>query len=595
MRRLIFVSFTVAAAIVGAAGPALANHVPTNVIPPRSTYTGQALLSVGDVTWVNNVQGGRGVAAPLGELRPFERDGRRYMVASDSVYGLTIIDVTDPRAPVPVSTFASTFGCPTADAEYLAGASAGGPPALAGSLFNAALGAVGWENDLSVTPDGNIAVIGMDAPGRCHDPMYGGIEFVDISDVTNPRSLHLVRNVGFAHSVGIDPYHPWLAWVSTSDANDFIDVVDFRTCLGGVAQLDACKPSVGRIPFTARQYPQLRNPQDATRDIVGEGCHDTRFGPTRAYCAAIDTTLIIDTTQIAGATLAENAPLSGTLLTAGSNACPVVDATRAPGVKVTDCSGWSRAAWETRAGGGLTAPIRSVIVHKATDDPTKSIEISHQAEPIDGGKILAITDERGGGLNEGAPACPGGGVWFYDIRDDADPKLMKTPTGATAVFISENVIPSPFSCTVHYGEQFGNEPVLTFAWYTGGTHVVKITTDYAVTPATIGFEEIAAITPIGSWAIQAKPIARDPQDPDRILVYTADAARGIDVFSVAWPRPAAQVLSSRSTSGSTPTSTKVRGSAETRLPKTGVFDPSIGVGVLGMAAGLANWTRRRRI
>lgn len=588
MRRLFFVPITVAAFLLGIAGPAAASHVPSNLVPPRSTYTGQSLLNVGDIKWVSNAQAGHGVAAPLGEMLPFARDGHRYMVASDSVYGLTILDVTDPRAPAPVSTYASSFGCPTAVPEYVAGSG------FETDLVDAGLGVTGWENDLTVTPDGRIAIIGMDAPGRCHDPMYGGLEFVDISDVTNPRPLHLVRNVGFAHSVGIDPYHPWLAWVSTSDSDDFIDIVDFRTCLEGIANIGACAPSVGRVPFTQRAYPQLKHPTDAARDIVTQGCHDIRFLPTRAYCAAINTTVIIDTTSIAGATLTSSTPLGGTLLTAGPNACPIADATRAPGVKVTDCSGWSRAAWETRSAIGVNAPIRSVIRHDGSKPATQDISIAHQAEPIDGGKILAITDERGGGLNFGTPACPGGGVWFYDIRDDANPKLMKTPEGAPAVFITKNTISSPFSCTSHYGEQFGDEPLLTFAWYTGGTHAIKITTNYRVSPATIGFDEIATIIPIGSWAIQAKPIARDPEDPDRVLVYVADAARGIDVFSVAFPRPEAQVLAGGPTSGSSGTGRQVVGVTDTRLPKTGVFDPSIGVGVLGMAAGLANWTRRRR-
>lgn len=597
MRRMFFVPLTVAAFVLGVAGPASASHVPTSIVPPRSTYTGQALLTVGDIQWVGNTQAAHGVAAPLGEMLPFSRDGRKYMIASDSVYGLTVIDVTNPKTPVSVSTYASSFGCPTADPEFIASSGLAQDPRnkFGSVLINAGLGATGWENDLSVTPDGRIAVIGMDAPGRCHDPMAGGLEFVDLTDLSNPRPLHLTRNVGDAHSAGIDPFHPWLAWVSSSDGNDFVDVIDFRSCLGGVANIEACAPTVGRIPFTQREYPSLRDPAAPARDKVSDGCHDVRFTATRAYCAAIDNTLIFDTTKIAGASLADGEGLSGTLLTSGPNACNTVDATRAPGVKVTDCSGWNAAAWEQRSGAGVDAPLIALIEHDGSKPATQDISIAHQAEPIEGGKILLITDERGGGLNAGTPACPGGGAWFYDIRDEAHPKLMKTSDGDAAVFISSNTIQSPFSCTIHYGEQFGDEPVLTFGWYSAGTHVIKIKPDYSATPATIDFEEVAAIVPIGALTIQAKPIARDPDDPDRILVYAADAARGLDVFSVRFPRPvtATKVLSSRN-SGSTGKGTKVLGATETQLPKTGLWDPSIGVGVLGMAAGLANWTRRRR-
>lgn len=590
--RKAFIPVVASLFVLGLSGPASASHVPTNVAVPRGQFSGASALTVGDIGWVSNAQAGHGVAAPLGEGKPFERDGKRYMVASDSVYGLTILDVTDPKAPTPVSTYASSFGCPTGSPEYLADTtSAGGSPF--GGLFNAALGLVGWENDLSVTPDGMIAVIGSDAPGRCHDPLYGGLEFVDLSDVANPRTLHLTRNVGFAHSAGIDPYHPWLAYLSSSDENDFMEVVDFSSCLGGVAAIARCAPDVARIPFTSRQYPQLRDPKNPDRDVVGEGCHDIRFLPTRAYCAAIDTTLIIDTSAVAGAT--PGSTLTGTHLTSGSNACPVVDAARAPGVRVTDCSAWSEALWEARSGIGANAPIMSVIRHDGSKPATQDIQISHQAEPIEGGKILLITDERGGGLNPGTPACPGGGAWFYDIRDEANPKLMRTPTGGAAVFISQNTLPSPFSCTIHYGEQFGDEPILTFSWYSGGTHVIKIEPNYAVSPATIAFEELATMIPAGSLAIQSKPIMRDPADPSRLIFYTADAVRGLDVFSVAIPafeRAGARVLGARRRSGAGG-GTKVLGAPGERLPKTGVEDAPIGFVLLGIAAALATWTRRR--
>lgn len=591
MRRVL-ISLAVSTFVLGGAGPAFASHVPTNVIPPRATFDGTSLLTRGDIRWVSNAQAAHGVAAPLGEGKPFERDGRRYMIASDSIYGLTVVDLTDPIAPTPVSTYASAFGCPTGSPEFLANTVTTGGSAV-GGLFNAGLGLVGWENDLSVTPDGMIAVIGTDAPGRCHDPVFGGLEFVDLSDLTNPRPLHLVRNVGFAHSAGIDPYHPWLAYVSTTDGDDFIDVVDFSSCLGGVADIARCVPVVARIPFTAKQYPQLRDPTNPDREIVNTGCHDIRFLATRAYCAAINTTLIIDTTAVAGASA--GSPLSGTHLTAGPNACPIVDATRAPGVKVTDCSGWTESAWDARGGRGADAPIISVIVHHAGKAPNQDIDTAHQAEPMEGGRILAITDERGGGLNAGTPACPGGGIWFYDIRDEAHPRLMRTAGDALAVFISANTIPSPFSCTVHYGEQFGGEPILTFAWYTAGTHVVKMVPDLSVTPATIDFEELATIIPVGAWSIQAKPIMRDPADPARLLVYTADAARGLDVFSVAVPvfrAAGARVLNARATTRGSGR-TNVLGARGGRLPKTGVEDAPIGFVLLALAAGLATWTRRR--
>jgi hypothetical protein len=553
---------------------ARADHVPEHDgLGDTGIPLGEAVLQHGDIEWVTNVQAGHGVAGPLGEGGTFTRDGKRYLVASDSIYGLSVLDVTEPRAPRVVSTYASHAGCPTADGQFLAEHANQLPDEDV--IIDAALGATAWENDLSITPDGRIAILGADAPGRCHDPEYGGLELVDISDVRKPRTLALTRDVGYAHSVTVDPFHPWLAYVSTSDGNDFIDVVDFRSCLGGVAATQACAPNVGRIDLDPSSLSGL--PTGDEEDIVDTGCHDIRFLPGRLYCAAVSTTVILDTSRISGVSNALS--------------CNRSAAERADGPRVADCSAWSNARFRDE-GSSLDARLVAVIPHGGPDTekpPTEDVQISHQAEPVDDGRILLVTDERGGGLNADVPTtCPAGGIHFYDIRNERAPKLMKQPDGSKAIFITEHFPNSPASCTVHYGQQFGEENILIFAWYTAGTHVIRFTPDYSTTPATVEFEEIAAYIPTGAWTIQAKGLLRDPAEPDTVLIYTADMARGVDVLALSLPTALAGPAS-----GEDDAEVLGRRTART-LPRTGVDDPLVASTLLAVAAAVLRMRRRGR-
>jgi hypothetical protein len=578
MKRTSFIFSLLCALVFVPAAAARANHMPTDLGPHTGSTANKPILQTGPISLVANLPVARGVAAPLGDRNTpaFTRDGRSYLVASSTIYGLHVVDVTDPLAPVSVSDYASAFGCPTAEAEYGASrtgdAASGDPRQLFDIGYQGALAAPGgWENDVSVTPDGMIAAIGADAPGRCHDPVYGGVELVDLSDLLHPRTLALTRNVGFSHSVGIDPKRPWLAYVSTTDGDDFVDIVDFRSCLGGVARIDACKPVVARADFTPSNMDGIpADPKDPAKDLVPTGCHDTRFHGDRVYCAAVDSTLILDISKVVGA----DGQLTGTHLD-----CPLADAQRAPGVKVTDCSSWSQSKFDSSHARAVDMRAVSVIVHDGNKPPTQDISIAHQAEAIEDGKIMIITDERGGGLGFGPDqACPGGGIWFYDIRDEAHPKLMRMMDGSPAIYFSKNFVQTYASCTVHYGTQVPGERLLTFAWYTAGTHIVRYNVDYSVTPARIGFSEVASYVPSGGWTIQNMPMGRDKHDPNKLIVYAADVFRGLDVFTVNIPRLGGRTAGGRGTNtggggGTTVLGDQVSGGGA--LPRTGVGDPGI--------------------
>lgn len=516
-----------------------ADHAPPTT-PIGGLPVDQPVINEGAVRFIKNVQAaGRPTAAPFGETPPIVRDGKTYRVHSSSTYGLHVLDVTDPLNPTVVVEYNSAFGCADAYASTV-------PTGQFGPLTP--LG--GFENDLAMTNDGTIAILGMDDTGRCHDPQDGGLEFVDLSDITKPRTLHLLRNVGMAHGVTVDPVRPWLAYTSTSDSQDMIDIVDFRSCLGGVARINECKPEVARIDLDAEYMPGLKIPGATGRDKAQTGCHDLRFRGDRAYCAAIDSTLILDTSGVLDA----EGNLTGSKLTSGPNACRTIPAERAPGVSVTDCSNWSQKLFKDQKSLAANVTLVSVIVHDGSKPPGKDIDIAHQAEAIGDGTIMIVTDERGGGLSNSA-GCPGGGAWFYDIRDEKNPKLMRQPDGSPGVFITKFNPPEPIrsspSCTIHYGSEFADENLLVFAWYMAGTRVVRYEADFTTTPATITFDEVAAYLPSGAMTIQSLGAVRNPANPEELVIYTSDAVRGIDVLGVSLPkvlRKAAIKLPSRATS-----------------------------------------------
>ena len=303
MRRLAILTLTICFAALPAV--AHADHVPPQLgIIPGPLPAPPAILSEGPIRFVGNTPTGRSFAGTLGEVPPFTRDGKRYIVAGSSVYGFSVIDVTDPASPTVVSEYASAFGCPGSALDYVLD---GGEDPV-----EVALGYGGWENDISWSPDGEWVVMGMDAPGRCHDPVFGGIEIVNLSDVTNPTLVHLVRNIGQSHSVTLDPARPWLAYISTSDSEDVLPIVDFKSCIGTPAA--TCRPSVAAAVFDWDYMPALFDKNDKEEpDRTTDGCHDLRFRGTYAYCAAVGSTLILDVSKV----LRTDGRLSGTRLTEG--------------------------------------------------------------------------------------------------------------------------------------------------------------------------------------------------------------------------------------------------------------------------------------
>lgn len=583
MKRMLVPSISLAC-LLATSMVAHADHVPSEPVPSAGLALAVPALEAGDIRAITNVPAAQAPAAPLGETDPFTRGGRTYTITSSMWYGLQVLDVTNPLSPQIVGTYSSATTC----------ASLAQTPASGGALIDPLGAQGGWENDLAFTPDGRIAIIGQDADGRCHDPASGGIELVDVSDVANPRLLHLVRNVGEAHSITIDPERPWLAYISTSDSNDLIDIVDFRSCLGGVAGIEQCRPAIARAAFDERFYPSIANPatEEDDDDLFADGCHDIRFEGDRAFCAAVfDGSLMFDTSQVVG----PDGELTGTHLTAGEHACPTLEAefSFAEGAMITDCLGWTEAAFDSRGAQPVDLPLVSWVSHHGGGPPDEDVQIAHQAEAIADGRIMFVTDERGGGITN-TDGCPGGGAHFYDIRDEANPELMQLPDGSPAVYRTELNLPGTahMSCTIHYGEEFADENLLVFGWYLNGWRVVRYDVDFTTSPATVSFEEVAGFTPAGGEVTQAKGLMRNPDDPDELIVYAADWFRGLDVMGAKVERiTRADAFTTSSEDGSEVLGTRTQ--AKDDLPATGAGDPvAIALSLLVLALGVSTRVRR---
>lgn len=521
--------------------PAAANHAQGRLSSPLGTpLTAPPLVQDGNWQFIANFPAGPGVEPPLGvDVEPFTRnlpDGaHRFVITSSMTIGFSIFDVTNPDAPIRVSDYGAAACGPEAQAQQLIGVLQDGNDFGASAT---ALGAVhGWEDDVQVTPDGKIAILASDAAGRCHDPAAGGFELVDISDPNNPKLLGLLRLRGNSHNSTIDLARPWLAYNSNSDtgSNNFIDVVDFSSCLA--LNPATCLPHVSRLQFQDSWTTGANTPTPSA-------CHDLTYAGGKLWGACINDTLVLDPS---GAW--RNGRLTGTDLTdpkqvGAANACtraaPSLEALSP--VTVVDCSQWSVDKW--KAAGATSASIRLVtqIVHPGADldedAPTDAgIQISHGAAPGYDGKLVLVGDERGGGLNSSPGQCPGGGIWFYDITNPKRPQVTRNADGGKGIFVP---LPQDFvqtqgnNCTAHVFWQWAPQGnLISSAWYSSGVQVFRYQADFSSTPATVRFFDRKAYVLPGASTWTSRVYAESSTSAGAVLYFVAtDIARGFDFYKL---------------------------------------------------------------
>jgi hypothetical protein len=187
----------------------------------------------------------------------------------------------------------------------------------------------------------------------------------------------------------------------------------------------------------------------------------------------------------------------------------------------------------------LLTRIRHPGVNLAEDaPPTEGIQISHQATPLAGGKIVIVSDERGGGLNAPPGECPGGGLWFYDVRNSAHPSVARTPEGGKAIFLPtpDDVVQTEgANCTAHVFHPWARETgMITEAWYSSGTQVFRYAIDLSTQPATVTFSDRQAYVPAGAstWTSRVYDETTGADGSRTLFFVATDISRGFDFFKL---------------------------------------------------------------
>ena len=387
-----------------------------------------------------------------------------------------------------------------------------------------------------------------DALGRCHDPEGGGIEIVDVTKIQKrtfkPREVHLVRFAGYTHTNTVDQKRPWIVYNSSSDfaGRNWIDVMDMKSCFGDRSwslkeRRAECRPKVSRIKLKAAWTQQKEGDQLEPGSAT---CHDITFKRGRLYCAALNSTVILDVRNLVndkGRVRGESFPCK---VVAGTN-------TRA---KVTDCSGMEGDRKERARGWKLVG----LVHHPGRDcEPSgdnrtcnsnlevrsdEGVAVSHEADPTHDGRFMFVTDERGGGIVPPGASCGpsldnpygNGGMHAFDIRDPDDIRYARTPDGDKAVFIGDATVAAPTFCDIHVIEHVPGEQRLIAAYYSQG---IKIVDYYVDDRGRMQFVERASFTlpNANTWSAEQFKIRKHKDGTRTYFIAADDIHRGIDVLS----------------------------------------------------------------
>jgi hypothetical protein len=549
-----------------APGTAWGDHTaPTSPLSPVAPQPAEGAVTAGEGEWQHLANLGPMMGS---DLEFFRRDGVTYVAAGTlgqgpgpGFVGQRIVQLTDAGGEVTEPTVVADHGSAQCDA-------------------NTAI--TGLQHDVQAVPQAQteLLVDTTDAVGRCHDTPGGGMELIDVSglgeDGFEVREIALIRFNGTSHTVTADVDTPGILYNngsefgpagSTGPALAWTDVVDARSCLGLAGKTleqkrAACRPQVYRFPYQP-EWSSKRMPDGSLAEPAS--CHDTTAAPGRLYCAALNATLVLDTSGLLDAA----GKVRGTPLP-----CSVVDGTDT-GAKVTDCVirpdmsssaapsvaeavqayedlGRPRATGMRFLGainhtGRNCSPLPATTLTCNTNTVVRSdqeVAVAHEADPTPDGRFMFVTDERGGGvLPPGATCAPGldnpignGGLHVYDISDPSKIVHAQDAEGNPAVYIGSSPTPSPTFCTIHVIEQLPGEARIMAAYYDGGTKII----DYAVDEnGAWSFEEVAAYRPTGAntWASEVFSTVDNP-DGTRTYFIASNSfalgegtARGIDVFS----------------------------------------------------------------
>jgi hypothetical protein len=409
----------------------------------------------------------------------------------------------------------------------------------------------GLQHDTQVAKLGKITLLTdtTDAVGRCHDDGGGGIEIIAGSrvhqDTYMPREVHMVRFPGTTHTNTVDKRFPWIVYSSNADFmnRNWIEVMNMRSCFGTQAWNRAerrrnCRPVVSRIHLQD-SWTKQRDQDSGELEPGSATCHDITFAKGRLYCAALNSTLILDVSDL----IRPDGTVWGETLN-----CPVIAGTLTS-AKVTDCSqtesapqraiGWRFLDTFQHPGRQCGPVLDNRNCNSNTEVPSdQGVSVSHESDPTPDENFMFVTDERGGGVVPPGATCDpnmenpigNGGAHAFDISNPRDIKYAKTPSGDRAVYISEPVVNAPTFCDIHVIEQIPGEQRFIAAYYTQGIKIV----DYFVNEAgRLQFHERAsfALSDTNVWSAEDFKIRRNANGTRTYFIATDDIHRGIDIVS----------------------------------------------------------------
>ena len=172
-----------------------------------------------------------------------------------------------------------------------------------------------------------------------------------------------------------------------------------------------------------------------------------------------------------------------------------------------------------------------------------AINVWHQSDPVTItdpvlGKrdFIVIEDEVAGATGTGQ--CPNGGVHVYDATGNLEQAPVKVgywnidDTGPT----QNNAGTSLGTCTAHVFDLYGDQKLMTIAYYNGGVRVVDISglVGVAVNKTGVGMKQLGSyrFKDSDTWSVKANAPSRDG-----FYLFGNDMARGFDVYR--WqPAPA---------------------------------------------------------
>jgi hypothetical protein len=489
------------------------------------------------------------------------------------------------------------------------------------SCLAAASGVTGLQHDVEATPKGDVPLNTVnpyadrrdaqllldttDAPGRCHDNAnaalqspLGGVEIIDIRDVTMPFELALTSHAGEAHTVNVDPKRPHIAFVASSDGGNVneegqitsgdlhtVEIIDLSSCMdldpasSVQDRRDACNPVVYRMPWDP-QWTRTTNAPTAFG-----ACHEVEIYPNDLFtCAGLSGSVVLDLSGAFDDNGTPNNFLDDTvngdpLPCARRDSTSVASATTA---KVVDCVTGEGGADLTVAGWqALGSPsvdgveLVGFVNHDPASGPAVDVSIAHEAELTHSGRYMIVSDERGGGVTPGGASCPAvgsnvgdgnGGLHVYAVDQLLTEQLgdapgaeraeatraqtyATTPEGEQAIYRAIPSVPGGTFCTAHVFHQIEDQNRIFMGWYSQGTRVV----DYVEhEDGTFSWHEVAYFTPENAdqWV---SAIFHSEDNGDGTFTYygaTGDfmlagyGRNAIDVYKVTLPAPAQQFVDS---------------------------------------------------